>query len=88
MPSPSWRYDHGYVKGIVGTVGAVTGLSASGEEQQLDFVGTGTVLLQSSEMPLWGRTGVEQVLQALPGLDRSEISRIMMTAQQLLGGNR
>ncbi|ASY32728.1 MULTISPECIES: AIM24 family protein [unclassified Streptomyces] len=49
-PSPCHHYDHGYLSGFLGGVRALTGLGgASGEEHQFEFVGAGTVLLQSSE---------------------------------------
>uniref|UniRef100_UPI0035574831 AIM24 family protein n=1 Tax=Streptomyces corallincola TaxID=2851888 RepID=UPI0035574831 len=49
-PSPCHHYDHGYLTGVLGGLRAMTGLGgASGEEHQFEFVGAGTVLLQSSE---------------------------------------
>ncbi|BFO15363.1 hypothetical protein SHKM778_17510 [Streptomyces sp. KM77-8] len=49
-PSPCHHYDHGYLTGVMGGLRAMTGLGgASGEEHQFEFVGAGTVLLQSSE---------------------------------------
>lgn len=49
-PSPCHHFDHDYLRGFLGAVRAHTGLGgASGEEHQLEFVGAGTVLLQSSE---------------------------------------
>lgn len=48
-PTPSYRYDYEHVKSVMAAVGALTGLSLSGEEMQLDFSGAGTVLVQSSE---------------------------------------
>lgn len=49
-PSPCHHYDHGYMTGVMGGLRALTGLGgASGEEHQFEFVGAGTVLLQSSE---------------------------------------
>lgn len=49
-PSPCHHYDHQYMSGFLGGVRALTGLGgASGEEHQFEFVGAGTVLLQSSE---------------------------------------
>ncbi|MDT0465852.1 AIM24 family protein [Streptomyces sp. DSM 41699] len=49
-PSPCHHYDHGYLTGVWGGLRAMTGLGgASGEEHQFEFVGAGTVLLQSSE---------------------------------------
>jgi hypothetical protein len=49
-PSPCHHYDHGYLTGVMGGLRAMTGLGgASGEEHQFEFVGAGTVLLQSTE---------------------------------------
>ncbi|MEC4804067.1 MAG: AIM24 family protein [Jaaginema sp. PMC 1079.18] len=48
-PSPSYHYDYDYIKGVLRTVGSLAGIALSGEEKQLDFVGSGTVLVQSSE---------------------------------------
>lgn len=85
MPSPSYRYDHGYVRGIVGMMGAMTGLSASGEEQQLDFVGQGTIIVQSSEQGLAGRSNLAAILARLPGLDRTDVEQLMIHTQSMLG---
>ncbi|QKW09227.1 AIM24 family protein [Streptomyces sp. NA04227] len=62
-PSPCHHYDHAYMSGLMGGIRALTGTSgASGEEHQFEFVGAGTVLLQSSEtlMP-------EEATGAVPG---------------------
>ncbi|WP_030545704.1 AIM24 family protein [Streptomyces albus] len=49
-PSPCHHYDHGYLRGVLGGVRALTGLGgASGEEHQFEFTGAGQVLLQSTE---------------------------------------
>ncbi|KNB50972.1 AIM24 family protein [Streptomyces caatingaensis] len=49
-PSPCHHYDHQYMRGVLGGVRMLTGFGgASGEEHQFEFVGAGTVLLQSSE---------------------------------------
>ncbi|RMB80894.1 AIM24 family protein [Streptomyces shenzhenensis] len=49
-PSPCHHYDHGYMTGVLGGLRAMTGIGgASGEEHQFEFVGAGTVLLQSTE---------------------------------------
>jgi uncharacterized protein (AIM24 family) len=49
-PSPCHHYDHGYMRGVLGGVRALTGIGGtSGEEHQFEFVGQGQVLLQSSE---------------------------------------
>lgn len=49
-PSPCHHYDHGYLQGVWGGIRAMTGVGgASGEEHQFEFVGNGTVLIQSTE---------------------------------------
>lgn len=50
-PSPCHHYDHGYLRGFLGGVRALTGIGgASGEEHQFEFTGAGQVLLQSTEV--------------------------------------
>ena len=75
-PSPSYRYDYAHVTGVMSMVGAVTGITLSGEEKQIDFTGQGNVLIQSSELGL--RTGsiLEQIISQLPFLSRSELTSI------------
>ena len=61
-PSPCHHYDHGYLKGVLGGIRAMTGIGgASGEEHQFEFVGSGTVLIQSSETLM-----AEQATGAVP----------------------
>ena len=62
LPSPCHHYDHGYMTGVMGGLRAMTGLGgASGEEHQFEFVGAGTVLLQSTETLM-----AEQATGAVP----------------------
>ncbi|WP_326687884.1 MULTISPECIES: AIM24 family protein [unclassified Streptomyces] len=50
-PSPCHHYDHEYLKGVMGGIRALTGMGGtSGEEHQFEFVGAGTVLIQSTEV--------------------------------------
>ncbi|MGW7350164.1 AIM24 family protein [Streptomyces sp. NPDC054784] len=50
-PSPCHHYDHGYLRGVLGGLRALTGLGgASGEEHQFEFTGSGSVLIQSTEV--------------------------------------
>jgi uncharacterized protein (AIM24 family) len=50
-PSPCHHYDHAYLTGVLGGIRSLTGLGGtSGEEHQFEFVGAGTVLLQSTEV--------------------------------------
>jgi uncharacterized protein (AIM24 family) len=62
MPSPSYRYDYNYMRGTLGMVGQMLGGGRSGEEKQLDFTGIGTVLVQSSESALAGRSKLNDVV--------------------------
>jgi uncharacterized protein (AIM24 family) len=48
-PSPSIHYDHTWMENFLGAAGAAFG-RRSGEEEQYDFTGAGTVLVQSSEV--------------------------------------
>ncbi|MHC0434101.1 AIM24 family protein [Streptomyces sp. O3] len=64
-PSPCHHYDHGYLRGFLGGVRGLTGIGGtSGEEHQFEFVGAGTVLLQSSETLM-----AEQATGAVPRQD-------------------
>jgi uncharacterized protein (AIM24 family) len=82
-PTPSYRYDYGHVQGFVGAVGALTGFTLSGEEKQVNFTGSGTVLVQSSERGL-GRDGaIAHLLAQLPGLSKGELAILSSSAQQL-----
>ncbi|WP_245979581.1 AIM24 family protein [Streptomyces diacarni] len=68
-PSPCHHYDHQYMRGVLGGMRAVTGLGgASGEEHQFEFVGAGTVLIQSTETLLADRSTGQVPQQAgVPG---------------------
>lgn len=68
-PSPCHHYDHGYMRGVLGGIRSVTGLGgASGEEHQFEFVGEGTVLIQSTETLLDERdTGGVPQQAGVPG---------------------
>lgn len=48
-PSPCHHYDYSYMTNLMGAIGTAALGRSSGEEQQLDFTGAGTVLMQSSE---------------------------------------
>ncbi|MEE1938726.1 AIM24 family protein [Streptomyces sp. TRM 70361] len=68
-PSPCHHYDHGYMRGVLGGLRAVTGIGGtSGEEHQFDFVGAGTVLIQSTEVLMAERaTGAAPNEPGVPG---------------------
>jgi uncharacterized protein (AIM24 family) len=68
-PSPNHHYDHGYMRGLLGGLLAMSGISgASGEEHQFEFVGEGQVLLQSTEALLPERAVGGVPAQAGPGV--------------------
>ncbi|MBA0051626.1 AIM24 family protein [Streptomyces sp. AJS327] len=68
-PSPCHHYDHQYLTGVLGGLRSLTGIGgASGEEHQFDFVGSGTVLIQSTETLLAERdTGGVPGQPGVPG---------------------
>ncbi|MFF5564770.1 AIM24 family protein [Streptomyces sp. NPDC012623] len=68
-PSPCHHYDHGYMSGVLGGIRSLTGIGgASGEEHQFEFVGAGTVLLQSTEELMAERaTGAVTPEAGVPG---------------------
>ncbi|CAM5256304.1 AIM24 family protein [Streptomyces tanashiensis] len=68
-PSPCHHYDHGYMTGVMGGVRALTGIGGtSGEEHQFEFVGAGTVLLQSTELLMAERAvGAPPAQAGVPG---------------------
>ncbi len=75
-PSPSYRYDYAHVTGVMSMVGAVTGITLSGEEKQVDFTGAGTVLIQSSELGLKSSSILAHIIAQLPFLNRSELTSV------------
>ncbi len=85
-PSPSFRYDYEHVRGVLSSIGALTGITLSGEEKQIDFSGQGTVLIQSSEQPLQGNSGIlHSILAQLPSLNRQDLSSLNSSIKQSLG---
>ncbi|RYX81490.1 AIM24 family protein [bacterium] len=50
LPCPSYYYDHAHVRNALQAVGTLTGVRRTGEEEQLEFLGKGAVLIQSSEL--------------------------------------
>jgi uncharacterized protein (AIM24 family) len=80
-PSPSYRYDYGHVNDLLSLIGAVTGITLSAEEKQIDFSGQGTVLIQSSELAL-GSPALEHFLLQLPSLSHNELSSLSSAVAQ------
>ncbi|WP_432094832.1 AIM24 family protein [Streptomyces sp. bgisy100] len=68
-PSPCHHYDHGYLRGVMGGLRALTGIGgSSGEEHQFEFVGAGQVLLQSTELLMPEQnTGLVPHQEGVPG---------------------
>ncbi|NHZ37013.1 AIM24 family protein [Massilia rubra] len=81
-PSPSYRYDYAHVTGFVSTVGALSGLTLSGEEKQVDFTGAGTVLVQSSELELSGSSTLAHLVSLLPMLGKEDLGKLSLSLQQ------
>lgn len=85
MPSPSYRYDYAYVTGIMSAIGASMGVTASGEERQLDFQGKGNVLVQSSEAGLAGRSALSSILAQMSGLHQGELAQLSQAIAGRMG---
>ncbi|HXG66543.1 MAG TPA: AIM24 family protein [Blastocatellia bacterium] len=86
LPCPSYRYDYAYVRNVLNLVGSVMGISSSGEERQLDFFGKGTVLLQSSEEGLKGRSNLQSIIAGVSGLHQQDLQHVATVIQQRLAG--
>lgn len=84
MPCPSFCYDYSYVRSTLQAVGSVLGMSSSGEEKQIDFTGAGTVLVQSSEEPLQGRSSLQAVIAQVSGLHQTELQQLQSHIMQRL----
>lgn len=84
LPCPSYRYDYGYVRGVLGAVGSLMGITDSGEEKQINFTGKGTVLIQSSEESLHARSDLAALLARITGLDRGGLESVQNTVRQAL----
>ncbi|HEV2885947.1 MAG TPA: AIM24 family protein [Jatrophihabitans sp.] len=82
-PSPSHRYDAGWMAGFLGSAMAMLGAS-SGEERQFDFTGSGTVLIQSSEAVRSDRDIVQLVESQLPLVGPTGLQRLQQSIQQRL----
>lgn len=75
-PTPSYHYDYQHARGALTTVGAATGITLSGEEKQIDFTGEGTVLVQSSEAGLIGRSALQSIIGQVSGLSQYELQQL------------
>jgi uncharacterized protein (AIM24 family) len=86
LPCPAYRYDYGYVQGVLSALGTLAGVTASGEEKQIDFTGKGTVLVQSSEEPLHARSDLTSILAQLTGLHRQDLEQVQANIRARLTG--
>jgi uncharacterized protein (AIM24 family) len=75
-PSPSYHYDYQHVRGVLTATGGLTGITLSGEEKQVDFTGKGTILVQSSEAGLMGRSTLQSVMAQISGLTHYELQQL------------
>ncbi|MEV6108431.1 AIM24 family protein [Streptomyces sp. NPDC051940] len=77
-PAPCHHYDHQYLRGVVGGLRRMTGVGGvSGEEHQFEFIGAGTVLLQSSETLMAERpTGATPQQAGVPGQGQPGVPRL------------
>ncbi len=82
-PSPSHRYDAGWMAGFLGSAMAMMGAS-SGEERQFDFTGTGVVLVQSSEAVRSDRDILQLVESQLSLVGPAGLQRLQQSIQQRL----
>lgn len=87
LPCPSLRYDHAYVQNALQAFGSLTGIRRSGEEEQLDFTGTGTILVQSSEEPLRGRDTLANIMAQMSNLHQGELVQVQSYISQRLRSN-
>jgi uncharacterized protein (AIM24 family) len=83
-PTPSYHHDYAYVKDVMSMVATVVGLKTSGEEKQINFSGTGTVLVQSSESGLKGRSDLQAIIAQVSGLHQSDLQSLSNTITQRL----
>jgi uncharacterized protein (AIM24 family) len=74
-PTPSYRYDYQHVLSYVSLAGALTGITLSSEEKQVDFTGQGAVLVQSSEID--DAKGIlHELFLRLPLLGQGELTQL------------
>ncbi|GAA1458274.1 AIM24 family protein [Williamsia maris] len=86
-PSPSHHYDQSWISGFMAAGAAMMG-AGSGEEQQFDFTGAGTVLIQSSEKVLNDNDVVRAIETQIPGLSQAGVQRILARAQAQIAQNQ
>jgi uncharacterized protein (AIM24 family) len=87
VPCPAFRYDYNHVRGVIQAMGTAMGVRSSGEEKQVDFSGAGTVLVQSSEEQLLGRSNLQAIIAQVSGLHQSDLQQLSSVVTQKLRGN-
>jgi uncharacterized protein (AIM24 family) len=85
LPCPAFQSDYQYVRGALQAVGALVGVTRSGEEKQIDFTGQGTVLIQSSEAELVGRSTVQSLIAQISGLHQGDLQQLAVAVNNRLG---
>lgn len=83
-PTPSFHHDYAYVRNVLSMGASMLGLTTSGEEKQINFTGQGTVLVQSSESGLKGRSLLNQIIENVNQLERSEMQTLKGLLEQRL----
>jgi uncharacterized protein (AIM24 family) len=86
-PSPNLHFDENWVSGFLSAVGYRMGM-LSGEERQYEFVGEGTVLIQSSEKVLGSADIVQDIVGKLPGLGGGELGAVQASVAREIAGRR
>jgi uncharacterized protein (AIM24 family) len=86
-PAPCHHFDAGWMQSFLGM--AAHGLLGvqSGEERQMDFVGSGTILMQSSEVVSEDPAVVRMIESQLNGLGTGGLQRIQQAATERLAAN-
>ena len=86
-PSPSHHFDQAWVNSFIAAAGRRFGIN-SGEERQFDFVGAGTVLVQSSEKVRNDTSIVQSIRGQLPGISVPGLQQINQEITAQLGQNQ
>jgi uncharacterized protein (AIM24 family) len=88
VPSPYYHHDYSYIKSVASAVGSMMGLTSTGEERQVDFAGTGNVLVQSTELGLLGQSALSDILARMTGLHQNELQQLQAAVAARLGMTR
>ncbi len=83
-PTPSYNYDYEYIRNVFAAISSLVGSHTSGEEKQINFTGQGTILIQSSEGELMGRSKLTSILAQISGLHQNELQELGGTIKSRL----